>query len=120
MPVPVAVAMKEFLLHGLKFIWPAKRGPMTRGVATGSSCESVSRLLDVSAPGGPLVRPHPEGTLRGEAVDPLYRSMRKPMPVLELWRWCPYCRHSINTPGKYGHDMGTRGKLYQNEKALIH
>jgi hypothetical protein len=23
-------------------------------------------------------------------------------------------------PGKYGHDMGTRGKVYQNEKAPIH
>ncbi|MEI6674945.1 MAG: hypothetical protein WCO57_07185 [Verrucomicrobiota bacterium] len=88
MPVPVAAAMEEFLLHGLKFIWPAKRGPMTRGVATGSSCESVSRLLDVSEPGVPLVWPHPEGTLRGEAVDPLYpRAVEacKEDPILHEW-----------------------------------
>ena len=88
MPVPVAAAMQEFLLHGLKFIWPAKRGPMTRGVATGSSCASVSRLLDMSEPGVPLVWPHPEGPLRGVSVDPLYpRAVEacKDDPIFHEW-----------------------------------
>ena len=88
MPVPVAAAMEEFLVHGVKFIWPAKRGPMTRGMATGSSLESVSRLLDVSEPAVPLVWAHPEGTLRGEAVAPLYpRAVEacKDDPVLHEW-----------------------------------
>lgn len=88
MPQPVVTAMEEFLVHGVKFIWPAKRGSMTRGVATGSSLASVSRLLDVSEPAVPLVWAHPEGTLRGETVDPLYPRAVEACtddPILHEW-----------------------------------
>ncbi len=88
MPQPVVTAMEEFLVHGLKFIWPAKRGPMTRGIPTGSSLGPMAQLLGVPEPSVPLVWPHPEGTLRGESVDPLYpRAVEacKSDPVLHEW-----------------------------------
>lgn len=72
MPQPVAAALEEFLVHGVKYVWPAKRGPVVRGTATGTSLDAVARILNVPEPGVPLVWPHPEGTLRGESVEPLY------------------------------------------------
>lgn len=88
MPQPVAAGMEEFLIHGVKYIWPAKRGPVTRGFATASSLDSVARILDVPEPTVPLVWPHPEGTLRGESVEPLYpRAVEacQSDPVLREW-----------------------------------
>jgi hypothetical protein len=88
MPQPVAAALEEFLVHGVKYVWPAKRGAVTRGVATGSSFEGVARLLNLSEPAIPLVWPHPEGTVRGESVEPLYpRAIEacKDDPVLHEW-----------------------------------
>lgn len=88
MPQPVAAALEEFLVHGLKYVWPAKRGPIARGFATGSSLEEVSRILNLSEPAVPLVWPHPEGTMRGESVEPLYSRAVEACqndPVLREW-----------------------------------
>jgi len=88
MPQPVAAALEEFLTHGVKYIWPGKRGAMTRGFATGSSLDSVAKILDVPEPAVPLVWPHPEGTLRGESVDPLYpRAVEACQGDLILREW---------------------------------
>jgi hypothetical protein len=88
MPQPVRAALEEFLLHGMKYVWPARRGPMTRGFPTGSSLESVSRLLNLTEPTIPLVWPHPAGTVRGESVDPLYPRTVEACegdPILHEW-----------------------------------
>lgn len=88
MPQPVAAALEEFLVHGVKYVWPARRGPVARGFPTGSSLDSVSRLLNLSEPAVPLVWPHPEGTTRGESVDPLYPRAAEACeedPVLREW-----------------------------------
>jgi hypothetical protein len=88
MPQPVAATLEEFLIHGLKYVWPAKRGAVTRGYPTGSSLGTVAGLLDVPEPSISLVWPHPEGTLRGESVLPLYpRAVEACLndPVLYGW-----------------------------------
>ncbi|CAN5894161.1 hypothetical protein BH11VER1_BH11VER1_01660 [soil metagenome] len=88
MPEPIAVALREFLVHGLKYVWPAKRGAITRGIPTGSSVESVSDLMEVAAPAVPLVWPHVEGTVRGESIEPLYARAGEACindPVLYEW-----------------------------------
>lgn len=88
MPQPVMSAMEEFLLHGFKFIWPAKRGPIRRGIPTGSSLNPVSELLGMSEPEVPLVWPHPEGSVRGESITPLYPRAVDACaddPVLREW-----------------------------------
>lgn len=72
MPVPVRTALSEFLIHGLKYIWPCSRGALTRGVPTGSSLPAVASLLDLAEPEVPMVWAHPDGTVRGEAIEPLY------------------------------------------------
>lgn len=72
MPIPVRAALAEFLVSGVKYIWPAVRGPVTRGIPTASSMPSVASLLGMAQPELPLVWPYPEGTVRGESVGPLY------------------------------------------------
>ena len=72
MPMPVRSALGEFLVSGVKYVWPAVRGPVTRGIPTAGSVPAVASLLGMPQPELPLVWPHAEGTLRGESVEPLY------------------------------------------------
>ena len=72
MPVPVKVALEEFLVSGLKYVWPAKPGSTVRGMPTCTSLSDLARELDVPEPAIPLVWRHPLGTLRGETIIPLY------------------------------------------------
>lgn len=72
MPIPVRVALAEFLVSGVKYVWPASRGAVTRGIPTAGSLPAVASHLGMPQPELPLVWPHAEGTLRGESVEPLY------------------------------------------------
>ncbi|MBE7496784.1 MAG: hypothetical protein HS117_17720 [Verrucomicrobiaceae bacterium] len=71
MPLPVRAALREFLVSGVKYVWPAGRGPVTRGVPTAGSLPAVASLLGMPQPDLAMVWPHPEG-VRGESVEPLY------------------------------------------------
>jgi len=75
MPVPVKTALEEFLISGLKYVWPAKPGPTARGIATCTSWPNIARELDVPEPETPLVWRHPLGTVRGETITPLYPKL---------------------------------------------
>lgn len=72
MPVPVRRTLEEFLICGLKYVWPAKPGAMARGIPTCGSCPAVASELDIPEPETPLVWRHPAGTVRGESILPLY------------------------------------------------
>ena len=72
MPLPVRAALAEFLTSGLKYVWPAVRGPLTRGIPTAGSLPSVAALLGMPQPEVAVVWPHAEGSMRGESVEPLY------------------------------------------------
>lgn len=69
--VPMAAA-EEFLLHGVKYVFPARRGSETRGIPTAWSAKPLVAHL-ASAPGDlPPVWPHPTGATRGIAFEPLH------------------------------------------------
>lgn len=68
--VPTAAA-EEFLLHGLKYVFPAKRGSETRGVPTAWAARPLSGRLAATAD-LPPVWPHPAGETRGIALEPLH------------------------------------------------
>jgi hypothetical protein len=72
MPLANLTALREFLAHGLKYVWPAERGAITRGVPTATSQSTISSVLNVPMPTMPLVWPKPDGTVRGESIEPLY------------------------------------------------
>ena len=67
-------AMEEALLHGIRYFMPPERGGMTRGVPTAWAAPPLSGLLAASNE-PPPVWPHPEGTVRGLAFEPLHVSV---------------------------------------------
>jgi hypothetical protein len=74
--VPILKALLEFLLHGVKYAYPPKRGHLTRGMPTSYAAPPLSRLI--SQPDEPPpVWPDPEGEVRGYEFSPLYRSVPK-------------------------------------------
>ena len=66
-------ALMEFLVHGLKYVFPPKRGPIARGIPTAHSAPPLCDLLADDAT--TLVWPHPDGEARGESIEPLHKSV---------------------------------------------
>ena len=69
-------ALLEFVIHGVKYAFPAQRGTMTRGTPTGYAAPPLNREF---APDGdpPPVWPDPDGQVRGMEFRPLFRSVPK-------------------------------------------
>lgn len=72
---PSRLDLVEFLLHGVRFSFPGVRGALTRGMPTAHSAPPLKALLVTSTNDAPLVWPDPKGEARGEALEPLYRSV---------------------------------------------
>lgn len=64
----------EFLIHGLKYVFPAELGPMVRGVPTMHSAAPLSRQI-VSDSDDQFVWPDDDGTMRGQSITPLYNTV---------------------------------------------
>jgi hypothetical protein len=70
-PVVVRAALKEFLLHGAKYAFPATLGSPTRGTATAYAAAPL--VTQVSQPSElPPVWPDADGDQRGISFHPLY------------------------------------------------
>ncbi len=73
-PQPIIAACEEFFIHGLKYIFPAKLGVITRGIPTSYSGPGLKN--DIIAGNDPIpVWPYGEGEARGVALQPLYPSI---------------------------------------------
>ena len=71
---PIRGALKEFLLHGVKYAFPPERGELTRGLPTGYAAAPLNKeIAQGNEP--PPVWPHAEGRVRGYALKPLYKSV---------------------------------------------
>lgn len=80
-------ALLEFLVHAVKYVFPAERGGVTRGLPTSYAAPPLRSHF---RPGAdlPPVWPDPEGTVRGEELEPLYRSAPKAARAdAELYEW---------------------------------
>jgi hypothetical protein len=65
--------MEEFLFHSLKYVFPAERGELTRGVPTSYAAEPLLHL--VAQGNEPIpVWAYGAGTQRGVAFAPLYKT----------------------------------------------
>ena len=78
----------EFLTGGVRYAFPARPGPMKRGIPTATSAPVAEGLFVGSGGDAPLVWPDPEGDVRGQSIEPLYDKA----PVLvdehpELYDW---------------------------------
>jgi DNA-binding Lrp family transcriptional regulator len=70
---PNLAALEEFLLHGLKYAFPAERGHVTRGVPTSYAAPPLRDDV-VLGDELPPVWPWKNGDTRGIALEPLYRT----------------------------------------------
>ncbi|SDE99804.1 hypothetical protein SAMN05444167_1073 [Terriglobus roseus] len=66
-------ALLELLLHGFKYVFPAQKGGLTRGIPTGTSVEPLSAAFPPSSE-LPAVWPYAYGTVRGLSLSPLYKG----------------------------------------------
>ena len=71
---PNSRALEEFLIHGLKYVFPAQHGPMTRGLPTSYAAEPLKRYIRAGDEPVP-VWPSSSGPVRGTAFEPLYPSV---------------------------------------------
>jgi hypothetical protein len=70
---PNFTALEEFLVRGLKYVFPADRSELTRGVPTSYAGKPLNAII---APGTePIpVWPYEHGQRRGVGFAPLYRT----------------------------------------------
>ncbi len=73
---PIRKALEEFLIHGLKYVFPAHHGGMTRGLPTSHAAEPLRRYIRAGDEPFP-VWPDPNGPTRGLAFEPLYGNVPK-------------------------------------------
>ncbi len=73
---PNRVNLEEFILHGLKYVFPGEKGEPDRGLPTAHSTEPIASMLankvnDLET----LVWPYAFGNVRGVSVIPLYKTV---------------------------------------------
>jgi hypothetical protein len=71
---PNLSALEEFLIHGIKYSFPAEHGTLSRGIPTSYAAEPLSRLIAPSDDPIP-VWPYARGQRRGIALVPLYKMV---------------------------------------------
>jgi hypothetical protein len=67
-------ALDEFLIHGLRYVFPAQRGALTRGIPTSYAAPPLNRFIANPAE-PPPVWPYAEGNVRGFEFTPIYKSV---------------------------------------------
>lgn len=72
--IPNKKAIEEFLLHGLKYVFPAERGEPTRGIAAAYAAPVFNGKFVVSED-LPPVWSYAKGDVKGFMLKPLYKSV---------------------------------------------
>jgi len=67
-------ALKDFIIRGLKYVYPQKPGAMVRGIVT---AHSASPLANQIRSNQVFVWPYAEGNDRGFSVEPLHPNVPK-------------------------------------------
>lgn len=70
-------ALHEFLVHGVRYAFPAVHGPEREGLVTGGSHPDLAPVLAGQDPIRPLVWPMEGGGTRGEMLVPLFAGVTK-------------------------------------------
>lgn len=64
----------EFLEHGIKYVFPQQPGAIVRGIATAHSAAPLANEIQSA---DNFVWPYARGQMRGQAIQPLYKSVPK-------------------------------------------
>ena len=70
---PLLANLEEFLVHGVRYVFPPEIGGITRGVPTAGSHPVFLEEFPFS-PEENYVWPHPDGQQRGMSLSPLFKS----------------------------------------------
>jgi hypothetical protein len=74
--MPLRKPLQEYLLHGVRYAFPAKRGSVTRGIPTSYGAPPLAQYFH--APDElPPVWPNSEGSTKGYALEPLFKRIAK-------------------------------------------
>ena len=71
---PFLRAVEEFLVHGVKYAFPARRGETTRGMPTAHAAPPLNRHIAEGAD-LPPVWPSADGQVRGSTFEPLHKTV---------------------------------------------
>src|SRR6266513_2443827 len=64
---PLRKPVEDYLLHGVRYAFPARRGPLARGVPTAYAAPPLAS--QVHSEDLPPVWPDPEGQIKGFAIE---------------------------------------------------
>lgn len=67
------MALEEFLIYGLKYVFPAQPENIVRGIPTAFSATPIKEQISQGAE--KYVWPYNKGTERGQGIEPLYKSV---------------------------------------------
>jgi len=70
---PNLSALEEFLLHGVKYAFPAEHGPVTRGLLTSFAAPPLNKEI-AAGDELPPVWAWRDGETRGISLEPLYKT----------------------------------------------
>lgn len=76
---PKRVPLNNFIIHGIRHVFPAVVGDRCKGIPTAHSAEPLSNLI-ASEIQDNFVWPNEQGSLEGYKVDPLYPSIPQVSP----------------------------------------
>lgn len=65
----------EFLIYGLKYVFPTEPGAIVKGTPTAHSASPIKE--HISSDADIYVWPNAKGTHRGQAIEPLYKTLPK-------------------------------------------
>ena len=68
------LSLFEFLVYGLKYVFPVQQGKKARGVPTAYSASPVKEQI-VAGKEDLVVWPYPKGSSRGYSIVPLYKTI---------------------------------------------
>ena len=66
-------ALTEFLIYGLKYVFPAQPGAITKGIPTAHSAPPINEKIKSGSES--YVWPDPSGNSRGQTIAPLYKTV---------------------------------------------
>lgn len=66
-------SLHEFLVYGLKYVFPTAPGQIVKGIPTAHSASPIKE--HISSENDIYVWPYAKGTHRGQAIEPLYNTL---------------------------------------------
>ena len=74
--------IEEFISHGVRYAFATRPGRLTRGTPAAVSSPIGEELFVSSGRGPGYVWPNPEGEVRGQGIEPLYKHVPT---IVEKW-----------------------------------